>query len=99
MDRLQHLELGRLEELERRRQQLAALANLGGVPRQQEVPHGGESLGPDSTRSDSAADKEGHRGTNANAEKSKDDLRKTPGTVIVPCRARGMPMDHNFKVS
>jgi len=29
---------------------------------------------------------------------SKDDLEKTPGSVIVPCRARGMPMDHNFKV-
>lgn len=27
-----------------------------------------------------------------------DDLEKTPGSVIVPCRARGMPMDHNFKV-
>jgi hypothetical protein len=25
-------------------------------------------------------------------------LQKTPGSVIVPCRARGMPMDHNFKV-
>ena len=29
---------------------------------------------------------------------SKEDLEKTPGSVIVPCRARGMPMDHNFKV-
>ena len=28
---------------------------------------------------------------------SKDDRRKAPGSVIVPCRARGM--DHNFKVS
>eukprot|EP00531_Pseudo-nitzschia_arenysensis_P006316 CAMPEP_0116118034 /NCGR_PEP_ID=MMETSP0329-20121206/1889_1 /TAXON_ID=697910 /ORGANISM="Pseudo-nitzschia arenysensis, Strain B593" /LENGTH=793 /DNA_ID=CAMNT_0003611635 /DNA_START=151 /DNA_END=2532 /DNA_ORIENTATION=+ len=28
--------------------------------------------------------------------KTKDELRKNPGTVIVPCRARGMPMDHNF---
>ena len=27
-----------------------------------------------------------------------EDLEKTPGSVIVPCRARGMPMDHNFKV-
>jgi hypothetical protein len=28
----------------------------------------------------------------------KEELEKTPGSVIVPCRARGMPMDHNFKV-
>jgi hypothetical protein len=27
-----------------------------------------------------------------------EELEKTPGSVIVPCRARGMPMDHNFKV-
>jgi hypothetical protein len=31
-------------------------------------------------------------------ETNKDELEKTPGSVIVPCRARGMPMDHNFKV-
>ena len=28
-----------------------------------------------------------------------DEVEKAPGSVIVPCRARGMPMDHNFKVS
>ena len=27
-----------------------------------------------------------------------EEVEKTPGSVIVPCRARGMPMDHNFKV-
>lgn len=32
-------------------------------------------------------------------ETTKEELEKTPGSVIVPCRARGMPMDHNFKVS
>ena len=31
-------------------------------------------------------------------EANKEELEKTPGSVIVPCRARGMPMDHNFKV-
>jgi len=25
-------------------------------------------------------------------------IQKPPGSVVVPCRARGMPMDHNFKV-
>jgi len=29
---------------------------------------------------------------------SKDESRETLGSVVVPCRARGMPMDHNFKV-
>lgn len=28
--------------------------------------------------------------------KTREELQKDPGTVIVPCRARGMPMDHNF---
>lgn len=30
---------------------------------------------------------------------SKDSFQKTPGSVVVPCRARGMPMDHNFKTA
>jgi len=32
-------------------------------------------------------------------DEEKEELEKAPGSVIVPCRARGMPMDHNFKVS
>lgn len=31
-------------------------------------------------------------------DSGKEEFQKTPGSVIVPCRARGMPMDHNFKV-
>eukprot|EP00542_Grammatophora_oceanica_P016605 CAMPEP_0194027862 /NCGR_PEP_ID=MMETSP0009_2-20130614/1901_1 /TAXON_ID=210454 /ORGANISM="Grammatophora oceanica, Strain CCMP 410" /LENGTH=605 /DNA_ID=CAMNT_0038667041 /DNA_START=88 /DNA_END=1905 /DNA_ORIENTATION=+ len=30
---------------------------------------------------------------------TKDTFQKTPGSVVVPCRARGMPMDHNFKTA
>lgn len=30
---------------------------------------------------------------------NKDEMEKAPGSVIVPCRARGMPMDHNFKTA
>ncbi|GAX19978.1 hypothetical protein FisN_1Lh547 [Fistulifera solaris] len=30
---------------------------------------------------------------------SKSEVEKSPGSVIVPCRARGMPMDHNFKTA
>lgn len=99
MERLQQLEMGRLEELERRRQQLAALANLSNSGRgSSDVPQGQEQLGPDSTHSTPLPDKKARRDSTASTEKAKDDLRKTPGTVIVPCRARGMPMDHNFKV-
>jgi len=37
-------------------------------------------------------------GPEACMEVDNEDLEKAPGSVIVPCRARGMPMDHNFKV-
>eukprot|EP00977_Amphora_coffeiformis_P022314 scaffold10819_cov130-Amphora_coffeaeformis.AAC.1 len=40
-----------------------------------------------------------HMPAAAPAETSKEDIEKTPGSVIVPCRARGMPMDHNFKTA
>eukprot|EP00980_Cylindrotheca_fusiformis_P029646 scaffold23645_cov284-Cylindrotheca_fusiformis.AAC.1 len=103
MDRLQQMELGRLEELEKRRQQLTALANLsgngGGGGRQGELGHAAE-LSQDSIRSSTSdADRIASMAATNAAEKSKEDLRKTPGTVIVPCRARGMPMDHNFKTA
>mmetsp|Transcript_7030 Transcript_7030/g.16426 ORF Transcript_7030/g.16426 Transcript_7030/m.16426 type:complete len:596 (+) Transcript_7030:66-1853(+) len=102
MDRLQQLELNRLEEVERRRQQLTALANFGGGARPEGAPQSASELNQDSMRSNSS---EAERAPAVAApppvptEKSKEDLRKTPGTVIVPCRARGMPMDHNFKTA
>lgn len=37
--------------------------------------------------------------SNMTADAVKDERRKAPGSVIVPCRARGMPMDHNFKTA
>ena len=90
MDRLQQLELGRLEELERRRKQIAALTGLGGGASSELGVESAKSGASDIAIADKA--KEMFR-------KKQEDLRKTPGTVIVPCRARGMPMDHNFKVS
>ena len=106
MDRFQHLELGRLEELERRRQQLAALASYSGaptVPRPAEVAAVADKL-QESTKSESrpaakATIASSPAMSTHDSQKTKDDLRKTPGTVIVPCRARGMPMDHNFKTA
>jgi hypothetical protein len=99
MERLQQLEYGRLEDLDRRRQELAALASLS----DRELPN--TMLSNDSIKRNSpdddrlaAALSAGKPRCTVVGEKSKEDLRKTPGTVIVPCRARGMPMDHNFKV-
>lgn len=43
-------------------------------------------------------DNGGGRGPSSDAG-SKDSFQKTPGSVVVPCRARGMPMDHNFKTA
>ena len=106
MDRFQQFELGRLEELERRRHQLAALAGYSGAsigPRPAEIASTADKL-QESTKSESRpASKATIASSPAvsthDSHKTKDDLRKTPGTVIVPCRARGMPMDHNFKTA
>mmetsp|Transcript_110161 Transcript_110161/g.318417 ORF Transcript_110161/g.318417 Transcript_110161/m.318417 type:complete len:617 (-) Transcript_110161:142-1992(-) len=103
MDRLQQLELGRLEEIERRRQQLAALAGFSGAPtappRPAETPSNSDKM-QDSGKGDSVAEKQqSAQPATAAPKKTKEELRKTPGTVIVPCRARGMPMDHNFKTA
>lgn len=102
MERLQQMELGRLEELERRRQQLAALAGFSGAaaapPRPNEIAST-EKLGQDSGKADNARMLADKPPAAVSADKSKEELRKTPGTVIVPCRARGMPMDHNFKTA
>lgn len=88
MDRLQQLELSRLEEFERRRQQLAALTSSTS-----------ETLNQDSLKSEPGIAAEEKPAAVTSSEKTPEELRKTPGTVIVPCRARGMPMDHNFKTA
>lgn len=96
--------LHRLEELNRRQRLLAASS---------EAPRPGVDRGLGSqgmTRelqqvSESPSRNEPNRKIKLEAartpakEANKDELEKTPGSVIVPCRARGMPMDHNFKVS
>ncbi|CAB9508382.1 expressed unknown protein [Seminavis robusta] len=46
-----------------------------------------------------AASMGNNNNTAAAADAGKDERRKAPGSVIVPCRARGMPMDHNFKTA
>jgi hypothetical protein len=106
MERLQQLELGRLEELERRRQQLAALTGFAGAPappRPAEVASTAEKV-EESVKSESRTASKVALAASAatsaqDSQRMKEDLRKTPGTVIVPCRARGMPMDHNFKTA
>jgi len=94
--------LQRLEELQRRQRLLAATS--ADNPRGSSLERTLAGMGQEGTagspnrpmahmKPDGAAvGMDGVSGT------LKDDLEKTPGSVIVPCRARGMPMDHNFKV-
>ena len=42
---------------------------------------------------------EGSGARTGSSANEKDCFQKTPGSVVVPCRARGMPMDHNFKTA
>lgn len=82
-------QLQRLEEIERRQrmlQQDTGSAMDRGLP--------GLQVGRDPLDGSS-----GRECIRINKDDDKDALEKTPGSVIVPCRARGMPMDHNFKVS
>jgi hypothetical protein len=100
----------RLEELERRQRLLAASKNAAGRPMEAEMSYRPEPVpeprmprppeqkqyppkplaAPVATAEPAAA---------PIAETNKEEVEKAPGSVIVPCRARGMPMDHNFKVS
>jgi hypothetical protein len=83
--------LQRLEELNRRQRFLAS-ATEGARSRQD-----GVALARSDQELDSAPDPSGTDHV-SKAAQDKEELEKTPGSVIVPCRARGMPMDHNFKV-
>jgi hypothetical protein len=81
--------LQRLEELNRRQRFLTA-ATEGTRSRPEGMTH---------ARSDQELDSEPAPTDHVSkAAHDKEELEKTPGSVIVPCRARGMPMDHNFKV-
>lgn len=111
----QELELHKLEEMERRQLLAAAAAAgtpmAALAARQQELQEahmrqeqldrqiaggGGESL---MDRAALRAQNEGAGHASAGDGGGKDSFQKTPGSVVVPCRARGMPMDHNFKTA
>lgn len=108
----QELELHKLEEMERR-QLLAAAA--GGAPmaalaaRQHELQEAHmrqEQLdrqlgvgGAEAIMERVRAQNEGGNRASSGDGGVKDSFQKTPGSVVVPCRARGMPMDHNFKTA
>lgn len=111
----QELELHRLEEYERRQLLAAAAsgAPIGALAARQQLELQEAQIRQEqldrqlSQGNDSMLDRAGLRapsdgagGRNASAEGgSKDSFQKTPGSVVVPCRARGMPMDHNFKTA
>jgi hypothetical protein len=99
----------RLEELERRQRLLAATKSAGVRPMEAEMPYRPEPVPeprmprpekPKAPRPSSTPEAvRGEPAVAPAAETNKEELEKAPGSVIVPCRARGMPMDHNFKVS
>lgn len=76
--------------LEEQRQQkmaaLAGVASMGGYYPGAEAKHGPELVG--SAYGDAAVE----------AETRADPIRDDSKTTVLPCRARGMPMDHNVKV-
>ena len=100
MDRLHQMELSRLEDLERRRQQLAALSGYPGIPappRATDLPSAADKQ--ENAKSEIASPSSKAKApavpsaASLDVQGNKDDPRKAPGKVIVPCRARGMPMD------
>mmetsp|Transcript_31413 Transcript_31413/g.34777 ORF Transcript_31413/g.34777 Transcript_31413/m.34777 type:complete len:620 (+) Transcript_31413:70-1929(+) len=111
----QELELQRLEELERRQLLAAATggAPMGALAARQQLELQEAQIRQEqldrqlSSQSESLLDRAGLRapadsGINRNSNEevnSKESFQKTPGSVVVPCRARGMPMDHNFKTA
>jgi hypothetical protein len=76
--------------LEEQRQQkmaaFASVASMGGHYPGAEAKHGPELVG--SAYGDAAVE----------AETRSDPIRDESKTTVLPCRARGMPMDHNVKV-
>lgn len=95
--------LQRLEELNRRKRLLAA--NVDGprsnVDRGVAVSQGITRDVSQMTSTPSRIDpsRKLKSDTTRNGDQTKDEMTKLPGSVIVPCRARGMPMDHNFKTA
>jgi hypothetical protein len=70
----------------------AAVDGGGGVSAAAAASAGGGAAASKKSSKAAAASKSNNDDGNG------EELEKTPGSVIVPCRARGMPMDHNFKV-
>lgn len=109
----QELELHKLEEMERR--QLLAATAAGGTPmaalaarqqelhevhlRQEQLERHMGSGAAEAMLERVRAQNESTARASAGDVGGKDSFQKIPGSVVVPCRARGMPMDHNFKTA
>lgn len=95
--------LQRLEELNHRKRLLAASAEAPRPTVDRGISVSKSMMREPQVMESSSARNEPNRkiksDPNVRHEKLKEELSKLPGSVIVPCRARGMPMDHNFKVS
>lgn len=93
--------LQRLEELNHRKRLLAASAEAPRPTIDRGISTKSMMREPQVMESSSARNEPNRKmktDTNLQDKQKGDELSKLPGSVIVPCRARGMPMDHNFKV-
>jgi hypothetical protein len=100
MDRLQDLhQAQQLEELQRRQLVMSSITGQSQLSRQQLHDTWSLQSRPGAfQRAPTAVDGLSTSHGNDVLDKSKK-FQKPPGSVVVPCRARGMPVDHNFKVS
>ena len=98
MDRLQELQQAQqLEELQRRQLLMSAVSGQSQLNRQQLQDSCMRQRKRNVASHQASMSADALLTSHAKASTSKK-VKKPPGSVIVPCRARGMPVDHNFKV-
>lgn len=98
MDRIQELQQAQqLEELQRHQLLISAFTGQSQLNRQQLQDSWALQKTPDVASHRTLMSADALPTSLAKASTSKKS-KKPPGSVVVPCRARGMPVDHNFKV-
>jgi hypothetical protein len=96
-DMMVHEAEQRERDLMNRVQGRAGSMGLGGVG-SPSGPGGGRPSNGDIPSSLASAMGNNARPSSSGGAHPNESFKKVPGSVLVPCRARGMPMDHNFKV-
>jgi len=97
-DMMVHEAEQRERDLMNRIQGRAGSMGLGGVG-SPSGPGGGRPSNGDVPSSLASAMGNNARPSSSGGAHPNESFKKVPGSVLVPCRARGMPMDHNFKTA